>query len=578
MARNRSSRKAQSDSTGLQTVLSVAALSLLLVCFALAVIIVSLMRGNPGSSANRETIVVSLLASPEKQAVLPGLVDRFNKTKPRLEKRAVQATVSFAESGEMIDSVLTAVTQPVVISPASSTWLTQLNAEWRSRTQSATNLAPNPRPLFISPIVIGMWENMATAMGHPGQQIGWTEIISATLDAKGWGAFGHPEWGAFRFAHASPDTDSGRLATLAEFFAAAGKVRGLNEADLQSQAVRDYVRNIERGIVQYGESDTALLDVMRQRGQQALSAAVMEEQALIQFNAGRPQQRLAAIYPKEGTFWADHPFAILDGEWVQPEQKAAAKLLLEFLLAPEQQKAAVQAGFRPGNLDVTLDGTPISTANGADPGQPKTLLAVPDANILAAVRNAWTLTKKPANIYLVADVSGSMSGDKLEKARQGLLEFVAAIADTDQVGLVKFASSVERTVPLAGMNRGQRTRLQDEIKRMAAGGNTALYEVTQTAVQDLVRKGDKNSINAVVLMTDGKETMGGSKSNLINYLRTVQRDSQRSGVQIKVFAIAYGSDADMRVLTDVADATEGKALPGATDTIKKLYKLLSTYF
>ena len=53
------------------------------------------------------------------------------------------------------------------------------------------------------------------------------------------------------------------------------------------------------------------------------------------------------------------------------------------------------------------------------PQQPKTLLATPDATILAAARNAWTLTKKPANIYLVADVSGSMSGDKIDRAQQG---------------------------------------------------------------------------------------------------------------------------------------------------------------
>ena len=92
------------------------------------------------------------------------------------------------------------------------------------------------------------------------------------------------------------------------------------------------------------------------------------------------------------------------------------------------------------------------------------------------------------------------------------------------------------------------------------------------------KKNDKNSINAVVLMTDGKETMGGSKSDLLAYLRTVQKEGDKSGLQIKVFCIAYGSDADMRVLTDIADATLGKALTGSTDTIKKLYKLLSTYF
>lgn len=549
-----------------------------LVCFMIVAIVTFALRGSQSARSSSDTIAVSVLASPEKQILIENLIARFNKTRPTLDRRTVQVSVKLLESGEMLDAVLTGQEQPVVILPASSTWLSQLNADWTARSGSDIAIVGSAQPLFVTPIVIGMWENMARAMGYPGQALGWSDIIKATLDTRGWGAYGRPDWGAFRFAHASPDTDSGRLAILAEFYAGAGKVRGLSEADLQSASVRDYVRNIERGVVQYGESAATLLDLMRQRGQSQLSAAVMEEQALIQFNLSRPAQRLVAIYPKEGTFWADHPYAVLNAEWVSAEQRQAARLLLDFLMAAEQQRTILSIGFRPGNLDIGLDGSPVSTANGADPQQPKTLLAVPDARILALARNAWTLTKKPANIILVADVSGSMSGEKIERARQGLQEFVASISATDQVGFYKFSTTVQRSVPLARLEATQRSRLELEIERMAAGGNTALYQSARDAVAELVRKNDKDSINAVVFMTDGKETAGGSKNSLLDYLRRVESDGQKTGVQVKVFCIAYGGDADMRVLTEMADATLGKALPGTPETIKKLYKLLSTYF
>jgi Ca-activated chloride channel homolog len=355
-------------------------------------------------------------------------------------------------------------------------------------------------------------------------------------------------------------------------------VRGLSQADLDNAQVREYVRSIEKGVVQYGDSPTALLDLMRKSGQSALSAAVMEEQSLIQFNLSKPAQKLVAIYPVEGTFWADHPYAVLNAEWTSTEQRQAARLFLNYLIAPEQQRTFLAAGFRPSNLEIGLDGSPVSTANGADAQQPSTLLATPDPTILAAARNAWTLTKKPANLILVADVSGSMAGDKIARAQQGLQEFVNSVADTDQVGLYKFSTAVQPTVALAKLDQTQRARLQNEISRIVAGGNTALYQAAQQAVAELVRKSDKNSINAVIFMTDGKETMGGSKSDLLAYLRNVQRDGDKSGLQVKVFCIAYGSDADMKTLTDMADATQGKALTGSTETIKKLYKLLSTYF
>lgn len=561
-----------------ESVVTAAALVLLVICFTIATIIVSVTRGGQSARSSSELIAISLLASPEKQAILDKLVERFNAGKPQIDRRTVQLSVTYMESGEMLDAVLSGQEQPTAISPASSSWLTQLNAEWRARTGSEVAIAGNPQQLFVTPIVIGMWEPMARAMGYPDKDLGWSDIIKATLDEKGWGAYGHSEWGAFRFAHASPDTDSGRLAILAEFYAGAGKVRGLSEADLQNEAVRAYVRNIERGVVQYGESASALLDVMRQRGQSALSAAVMEEQALIQFNSTKGSQRLVAIYPKEGTFWADHPYAALNADWTTAEQRQAARLFLTYMLEPEQQRTALAAGFRPANLEIALDGSPIKADNGADPQQPKTLLAIPEPNILAAARNAWTLTKKPANIILVADVSGSMAGDKIERARQGLLSFVGAIASTDQVALYKFSNNVQRTVPLAKLDTAQRQRLTLEIERMAAGGNTALYQAARDAVGALVAKNDKDSINAVVLMTDGKETMGASKSSLLDYLRTVQRNGEKNGVAVKVFCIAYGQDADMRVVTEIADATGGKAQTGTTDTINRLYKLLSTYF
>ena len=222
------SSKRRNNNSSDRNISALGALFMVVICFMIASSVSSSLRRGSQERASRETIDVTVLASPEGQAVLTDLVNRFNKSKPQVDGRPVEASIRFLESGEMLDAVLSGQEQPVAISPASSTWLTQINADWRAQTGSETPLATAPQQLFVSPIVIGMWDNMARAMGYPERALGWREIIKATLDAKGWGAFGHPEWGAFRFAHASPDTDSGRLAMLAEFYAGAGKVRGLS--------------------------------------------------------------------------------------------------------------------------------------------------------------------------------------------------------------------------------------------------------------------------------------------------------------------------------------------------------------
>ena len=53
-------------------------------------------------------------------------------------------------------------------------------------------------PFMLTPVVIAMPEPMAKALGYPRTPIGFTEILDLARNAKGWGDFGHPEWGEFR--------------------------------------------------------------------------------------------------------------------------------------------------------------------------------------------------------------------------------------------------------------------------------------------------------------------------------------------------------------------------------------------
>ena len=51
---------------------------------------------------------------------------------------------------------------------------------------------------------------------------------------------------------------------------------------------------------------------------------------------------------------SDHPFAILQGNWVKPEEQLAAKAFRNFLLAVPQQRQALVSGFRPTNPNVRI--------------------------------------------------------------------------------------------------------------------------------------------------------------------------------------------------------------------------------
>src|SRR5262249_43990021 len=147
-------------------------------------------------------------------------------------------------------------------------------------------------------------------------------------------------------------------------------------------------------------------------GPNYLSAAVLYENLVAQANDGTTYPHLAfpvvAIYPKEGTFYSDHPFAILQASWVTPAKKAAAQAFRNFLLATPQQQKALSSGFRPADTDVSIS-APIDSAHGVDPSQPKTLLQVPSADLVAKIKASWDEQRRKVDVMLILDRSGSMN-------------------------------------------------------------------------------------------------------------------------------------------------------------------------
>jgi Ca-activated chloride channel family protein len=84
-------------------------------------------------------------------------------------------------------------------------------------------------------------------------------------------------------------------------------------------------------------------------GPRYLSAAVMYESLVVQsYSEPNLAFPVVAVYPKEGTFWSDHPVAIVDREWVTPEKREASEIYIKFLLDNPQQLKALKSGFRPG--------------------------------------------------------------------------------------------------------------------------------------------------------------------------------------------------------------------------------------
>jgi len=516
-------------------------------------------------------VVVSFAYSPEKQGLVEPLINEFNEKKVEVNGAPVFIQGSVVASGEAERRIAAGDLKPVAWSPASTLWGRLLDHE------TSRPLTPYEGPSIVrTPLVIAMWEPMARALGWPDKEIGFADILGLARATNGWAAVGHPEFGDFKLVHTNPDfSTSGLEAVVAEYYAAVGKQQGLAEPDIR--AARQTVRDLERSIVHYGDTTLFVANQMRQDGPSYASAVAMEEATLLDFNRNRNgQPRLVAIYPKEGTFFSDNPFFILNGDWVSTQQRAGARAFQAFLTERITPQVAAEHGFRPAELtEAPVD--PITPENGVDPSQPHARLEIPYPRVLAAIREAWRRDRKPANVMILIQRSASMhEKNRLDRAKKGLAALLQQLQPQDRVGLTAFNDSAKEFVPIGPLGQN-RTRIEQAASRLVPKGGNALLDATSQAF-DRVRGGaDSDSINSVVVLTDGDDR---DSAQTLDQVTGELRDQGNSATQVRVFTIGYSPDAAGAVdaLKGLAEASGGQYYEGGAANTALVYLSISSFF
>jgi len=365
------------------------------------------------------------------------------------------------------------------------------------------------------------------------------------------------------------------ISLIAEAYAASGKTAGLTAADLSKPHTTEFLAGVEQSVVHYGSSTGFFGRKMFSNGPEYLSAAVLYESMVVEsYSQTDLPFPVVAIYPKEGTFWSDHPVGIVEREWVTPEHREAAKIYIQYLLAKPQQEKAVAYGFRPASVDVPL-AAPLDSAHGMDPKEPKTTLEVPSAEVINALLQSWKTEKKHSNVVLVLDTSGSMKDEnKMQNAKVGAKQLVAMLDDGDTFSFLPFSSDLRwagRDVEV----KGGRERLLQQIDSLFANGGTALYDSIDAAYQHLAGTANPDAkIQAVVVLTDGDDTQ--SRMKLSELLERIRYNGETRAIH--VFTIAYGREAKKEILKQIAEGTQAKFYEGTPQNITEVFRDISTFF
>ncbi|MFF9276839.1 phosphorylase family protein [Streptomyces griseosporeus] len=492
---------------------------------------------------------------------------------------------------------------PDVWSPAGSDWLAL--ARTRATPEALRKLPETSEPIVTSPLTIAMPEPMARALGWPEQRVGWKDLAQWAENPQDfWARRGQKQWGALKLGKTNPDySTSGLNATIGAFYARTGTVGELSEQNVDDPGNQKLVRAIEKSVVHYGDTTLTFLANLRaaddkggrEEALRYISAVTVEESSVVAYNRGYPcgaysdepgcartsppTTKLLSVYPKDSNPRSDHPYITLNG---LPAQKTAvAGDFLRYL----HDRSVFDAFFAPYGFR-THDGRPgaqVTQANGARDDVELTQYHAPKGPVLARVQEVWAKLRRPADVLVVIDTSTSMD-DKVPGEGRTKMELLKAaepalfgqFGPQDRVGLWKFSNAAnmggvhhyQQLVPVGplderppGADTTRRKQLTREVQGLVPNGATGLYGTVDAAVASLRASYDPDAINAIVLLTDGRNEGVPDKPTLSDVLSRIGTPDRR----VRVFTIAYGAEADQQdrggrtVLEKIATATGGRA-------------------
>jgi len=329
-------------------------------------------------------IEFEFLYTSEKQGWIEEVTPEFERW--FLERFGVEVSVRLTVTGthKSVNLILLGSEKPTVWSPASSIWISYLNSMWRSQGH-VEDIAQDWTPLVLSPIVIAGWRSFIETYKVAGFADLYRDAVGG-VDFK----YGHPD----------PQlSNGGAMVAILEFAEAAGKKpEDLSTDDLKQETVLNFVRTIESKAVMYGESTGFFGAWAAENGPSAISLFGVYENVVIE-NSLKAERKwndpIMAVYPKEGTLLSDHPFVILNAEWVGKWERFAAGQYLLYLLKDDVQGLAQKHGFRPANPSVPLDQNLFSVQNGVQYELTVPVLKPLQGEVMKALLTAWVAVKNP---------------------------------------------------------------------------------------------------------------------------------------------------------------------------------------
>jgi Ca-activated chloride channel family protein len=203
-------------------------------------------------------------------------------------------------------------------------------------------------------------------------------------------------------------------------------------------------------------------------------------------------------------------------------------------------------------------------------GLNKSAFTVLDNNVEQKI-DFFSDADSPVSVGILFDISGSMSGEKIAKARQALGRFIGTSHPSDEYFLVAFNSRAQLLM--------DRTRdgdaVLDKLTLVQPKSNTALYDACYLGVEKVTRGAHQKK--ALLIISDGQDN--NSRYNFTD----VRRLLKESDVTVYAVGILGGQDigsglgiSGQSLLDELASVTGGKSFyPNTSVELDEIFERIA---
>jgi Ca-activated chloride channel family protein len=158
----------------------------------------------------------------------------------------------------------------------------------------------------------------------------------------------------------------------------------------------------------------------------------------------------------------------------------------------------------------------------------------------------------PVNAVLIIDRSGSMQGEKIERAKDAARELLGKLTGDDRFSLVEFGSEAGVLVPSMAANNGAREQALSLVAQLYAHGGTNMSAALELAAAELRKGQAEGRVDKVFLASDGQANEGiSTRPGLLSLAKSA------FGPRTTVSTFGVGEDYDEDLMTAFAAQAGG---------------------